>query len=276
MTKSHDHPFALRLIGYTDDERTELSRLLAVHHKLGGHAYQVMHDNNLLDPDLYLVNIDAPGALAALDRLRPAPLRPAMLVGAQQVDLPHAFLPASVEPSVLLAGLDQLVEERAAAWSRLNASDKITVPERRRRLPADTDESQYALLRKQRRQGGVLVVDRDNDFTEAISRIVSTRHVRVDRANDHRTATILCKQLDIALVFINTATPGLDPYHLCEAIKTQGEHPVTVIFLTGRYFSYHAAWAQAAGCEGFVNKPLSERQLTSLLEKFLPRPLSQA
>ncbi len=276
MTKSHVNPFALRLIGYADDERTELSRLLALHHKQGGHSYHAMHENNLQDPDLYLVNIDAPGALAALDRLRPAALRPAMLIGSQPVDLPHAFVPAPVDPAILLAGLDQLVEERAVAWSRLDASDKVTVPERRRRLPADVDESGYALLRRQKREGGVLVVDRDADFSEAISRIVSTRRVRVDRANDHRTATVLCKQLDIALVFINTTTPGLDPYRLCEAIKTQGEHPVTVIFLTGRYFSYHAAWAQAAGCEGFVNKPLSERQLTSLLEKYLPRPASEA
>jgi CheY-like chemotaxis protein len=276
MTKSQAHPFALRLIGYTEDERAELNRHFPVHNKLGGHAYHILHENNLQDPDLYLVNVDAPDALAALDRLRPAPLRPAMLVGAQPVDLPHAFLPAPVEPPRLLAALDQLVAQRAEAWARLDASDKVSVPERRRRLPTKLDESAYPLLRKQQREGGVLVVDGDGDFCQAISRIVSARRVRVDRANDHRTATLLCKQLDIALVFINTATPGLDPYRLCEAIKAPGEHPITVIFLIGRYFSYQAAWAQAAGCEGFVSKPLSERQLVSLLEKFLPRPVPAA
>lgn len=275
MTKSHAHPFALRLIGYSVEDRTELSRHFAIHHKNGGFAYHALHEDNLLCPDLYLVNADSPDALVALDRLRPAPLRPALLVGSAPAALPYPFLLTPPDTETLLDGLDRLVEQRAEALSRLDASDKVTVPERRRRLPPDMQGAEYAALRRQAKEGGVLVVDKDAAFSETLARMLAPRRVRVDRANDFRTATILCKQFDTSLVFINTGTPAVDPYQLCEAIKTTGGHPITIIFVVGRYFSYHSAWAKAAGCEGFVTRPLTERQISSLLEKFLPRPSPQ-
>ena len=74
----------------------------------------------------------------------------------------------------------------------------------------------------------------------------------------------------VALVVINTATPGLDPYKLCEAIKTHAGGGLRVIFLVGRFFSYMPELARKSGCEGFVSKPLLQRQLDSLLRRYLP------
>ncbi|MDB5796247.1 MAG: response regulator [Paucimonas sp.] len=264
------------MIGYGAEDRAELSRHFAFHHKEGGRAFHALHDDNLVDPDLYLVNTDAPEAMSALERLRPAPLRPALLVGMSPTDLPYPFLLAPLDTGTLLKNLEQLVDERAEALSRLDASQVVTVPERRRRVPSEPAEGQYSPLRQRPKEGGVLVVDKEAAFSHTVTRLLGNRRVQVHRANDARTASILCKQLNVSLVFINTATQGLDPYRLCEAIKQESEHPVTVIFLVGRYFSYHSAWAKAAGCEGFVNKPLTEKQVASLLEKFLPRrPLQE-
>lgn len=272
MKKSHSFPYLLRLIGYSGDERTELNRQFHLHHKHGGQIFHAMHEDNLLDPDLYLANLDAPGSHDSLDRLRPAPARPALLVSSQAHDLHHLSLRSPLRPGELLAGLEQLVQLRANALARLPASDAVHVPERRRQLPP---QPMPEALRSRRvaQEGGVLVVDREQQFAHGLMQRLAGRGLRVDRANEHRSAVILCKQFPVSLVIINTATPGLDPYKLCEAIRTQSGGGVRVVFLIGRYFSYMPELARAAGCEGFVSKPLSERQLDSLLRRYLPEEL---
>ncbi len=274
MKKSHVAPFILRLIGYSGDERTELNRQFAQYHKQGGSAFHAMHEDNLLDPDLYLVNLDRPGSLESLERLRPAPARPALVVSSRMQDLPHLFLQLPKDEAELLAGLEKLVQSRADALARLPASELVHVSERRRQLPP---EPMPDALRSRRAPlvGGVLVVDREPAFAESVAQVLAARGLRVDRANEHRSAVILCKQFPVALVVINTATPGLDPYKLCEAIKTQAGAGLRVIFLVGRYFSYMPELARNAGCEGFVSKPLEERQLDSLLRRYLPSPSAQ-
>jgi CheY-like chemotaxis protein len=275
MKKSHVTPFVIRAIGYSGDERIELNRYFALHHKQGGTAFHLMHEDDLLDPDLYLVNADAPGSLASLERLRPAPARPALLVARQAVDLPHLFLQAPIDIDALLDGLEKLVQLRADALARLPASEYLQVPERRRLLPPEP-MPEALRLRRQALPGGVLVVDRDPDLAQAIGRLLAPRRLRVDRANEQRTAVILCKQFPVSLVIVNTGTPGVDPYKLCEAIKTQAAGGLRVIFMVGRYFSYVPELARAVGCEGFINRQIAERQLDSLLQRYLPPNMDHA
>jgi CheY-like chemotaxis protein len=269
MKKSHITPFAIRLIGYLGDERTELNRQFVQHHKQGGTAFHAMHEDDLLDPDVYVVKMDAPGSRESLERLRPGPARPALLVSIQPIESPHRVLQAPLDKNQLLEALEQLIVLRAEALARLPAAEVVHVPERRRQLPP-RPMPEALRSRRQALVGGVLVVDRDPDFAHGLASLVAARRLRVDRANEHRTAVILCKQFPVSLVIINTATPGLDPYKLCSTVKEQSAGGVRVIFLVGRYFSYLPDLARASGCDGFINKPLSNRQLDSLLHRFLP------
>jgi CheY-like chemotaxis protein len=161
------------------------------------------------------------------------------------------------------------VRLRADALARLPASEFVHVPERRRNLPPEP-MPQALRLRRDPFPGGVLVVDRDPDLAQAVSRLLAAREVRVDRANEQKSAVILCKQFPVSLVIVNTSTPGVDPYKLCEAIKVQAGGGLRVIFLVGRYFHYVREMARAAGCEGFINRQITERQLDSLLRRYLP------
>lgn len=228
-----------------------------------------MHEDDLLDPDLYRIKMDAPGARESLERLRPGPARPALLISAQPMESPHRVLQGPVDKTRLLAALEQLIVVRAEALARLPAAEVVQVPERRRQLPPEP-MPEALRSRRQALVGGVLVVDRDPEFAHALTSLVAARRLRVDRANEHRSAVILCKQFPVSLVIVNTATPGLDPYKLCGSIKAESAGSVRVIFLVGRYFSYLPDLARASGCDGFVNKPLSNRQLDSLLHRFLP------
>lgn len=87
------------------------------------------------------------------------------------------------------------------------------------------------------------------------------------------TAVRLCEETPVAVVLINTSTPGIDPYALCAAIKARPEAArVAVVLLVGPTFAYDAARAAAAGVRGFLDKPVADRHLLGAIKKLLSLP----
>ena len=88
--QSHSFPFAVRLIGFPEEEAK------AIADSFGGdfstYGYFRLDEDNLQDPDLYLVNADELKALVTLSDLAPGMARPALLVGVPTVTLPLASL----------------------------------------------------------------------------------------------------------------------------------------------------------------------------------------
>src|SRR5690606_17951721 len=125
--------------------------------------YFILDEDNLQDPDLYLVKGDDPRALANLAARHPSILRPALLIGTPATPLPYKTIAGRIESATLVAALDELVEQRADALARLEASDVVLVPERRRRDRAiqPADPAVFERMRVRRPEKGmVLVVDR--------------------------------------------------------------------------------------------------------------------
>jgi CheY-like chemotaxis protein len=101
--------------------------------------------------------------------------------------------------------------------------------------------------------------------------LLARRKVSVNWVEDEAAVLDYCREVKISLVMINTSTPRVDPYRLCEAIKNSTAERVTVIFLVGRSFSYDQALARQHGCDGFLNKPVTGKCLVSVFKKFLPQ-----
>ncbi len=269
-------PFAVRLIGFSNEEAYAFEAGFAAEQGKGC-GYFRLEEDNLQDPDLYIANTDSLKALITLNDLRPCQVRPALLVGAPGIELPYPRVPRPIDWRRLLDALDELVEKRADALSRLEASDIVIVPERRRRNRLDldlTDPADYEKMRaKIPENGALLLVDKNPAFHDYLSELLVRQRVPSVWASDDVTAVELCKQQSITVAMINTATPGVDPYRLCRAIKEQGAPlKTTVIFLIGKPFAYDVERARAVGVEGFLNKPLAGHHLISVLRKFFPSP----
>lgn len=266
-------PFAIRLIGFSTQEEKAFDVSFA-EWKRKKYAYCRLEEDNLQDPDLYVANADELKALVALVDLRPSEIRPALLIGSPTVDLPYPCVTRPIEWDAVFKVLDELIEKRADALARLEASDIVKVPERRRRVRLDldlTDPAEYEKMRTKRpRDGAVLVVDKAPSLRDYLSDLLARYQVPVIWVSDEAEAMKRCRQGEIAFVMINTSTSGVKPYRLCQAIKEMASPvKITVIFLVSKPFIYDMQQARRAGADGFLNKPLASHHLITVLKKFL-------
>lgn len=270
---SSSFPFAVRLIGFSVIEAKFIESIFSEEQGRGYGYFRLMEDN-LQDPDLYLLNASDLRALASLSDLHPSAIRPVLLVGTPGLALPYPCVKRPLQSDQLLEELDKLIEQRADALSKLEASDIVTVPERRRRNRLDvdlTDPSVYQSMRRPLAQGGVLVVDKSPALRDYLNGILNRKNMEVEWVDNEEVAASVCRQRKISTVLINTSTPNVDPYRLCEMIKKWNPHEkTTVIFLVGKNFSYDPTRARHVGYDGFLNKPLGSHHLLSVLKKFMP------
>lgn len=271
---SKSFPFAVRLIGFSQQECEAFEANFAVGSGKG-YGYFSLAEENLQDPDLYIANGDDLKALVKLDSLRPSNIRPAMLVGAPMLDLPYPCVRKPVRWPALFAVLDDLVERRADALSRLEASDVITVPERRRRDRIDldlTDPAEYARMRALvPKNGAVLVVDKNPVARDHVAGLLNRKNVPVAWASDEAQALESCRQNPTSIVIVNTSIPALDPYRLCWTIKERSMPLRTsVVLLVSKPADYDGEHARRVGADGYLVKPLASQHLNSMLKKFLP------
>lgn len=273
MTLKSSFPFAVRLIGFSSNVTARIGTHFA-EGRSKGYSYFCLPEDNLQDPDIFLANANEGKALVALSYLGPSAVRPVLLVGTPEIELPHARIPSPINLSQLMKALDELIEKRADTLSRLEASDVVTVPERRRRDRLDVDltnPGEYISMRRPPVIGGVLIIDKNSLLSDYVAGLLARRKVPVNWADEEVAALEFCEKSKISLVMINTSTPKVDPYRFCEAVKTNIAERATVIFLVGKSFTYNQTLARQAGCDGFLNKPVTGNGLVSIFKKFLPQ-----
>ncbi|MBS0308457.1 MAG: response regulator [Proteobacteria bacterium] len=271
--RSNKRPFAIRLIGFDAAETARLEIGLAVR-RAGCWAYIALHEDNLRDPDLFIANGTDMKALAKISYHCAGDIRPALLLGTPLVSLPYSSLPTPYQWPQLLAELDKLMDKRIDALKRLKAAGVVAIAERRRRERLDidlTEPAEYDAMRRKPAEGGVLVVDKAAVLRDHLAGVMMRHKLTVGLAVDAAAAADYCSRFRVAAVLVNTSTPGVDAYALCRTIRDLNpKRPFAMILLAGKSFHYDAARARAAGCDGFLGKPLAPRHLLEALKKFLP------
>jgi CheY-like chemotaxis protein len=293
------YPFAVRLVGFAPAECAQLESLLA-QAPPPGPSYCSLHDDSLQEPDLYIADGSNPAALARLSCLPPGALQPILRIGGDGAASRHT-LPRPVDPARLYDALAELLDTRVQKLAALTARGERCLPERRRRprLEPDTETpAYYARLRHGPPNGAVLIIDKGGAFRDHVARVVSktlnntsgklagTAPGTVPRpscrpgygrpvewTDSSRAAVRLCDETPVSLVMINTCAPGIEPYSLSSAIKSQeGAGRTAVLLLVGQSFKYDSLRARDAGVRGLLDKPLSDRHLLATFEKLLALP----
>ena len=267
------HPFGIRLLGFGRDEEDRLADLLALAPS-GGPAYARLHPDSLQDPDMFIVNADDLAGLAALEGV--TALQPALLVGQASAEVSYQSIAWPVDPAELFPRLARMVDQRADAIADLNARGLPTTVDRRRRQRPDfdlTDPQEYVAMRQEPPRGAVLIVDRNSLFRDHLAKLMARYELQVEWTDSASTTMRVCEETPVAMVLINTSTPGIEPYGLCAGIKAlDGGRRICVVHLVRKDHVYEPDKARAAGVRGLLDLPISERHLTAVLKRILSLP----
>lgn len=302
------YPFTVRLVGFAPPECAQLENLLG-QAPLPGPSYFCLHDDSLQEPDLYIADGANPAALARLACLPPGALQPILQIGGDGANGENGrrTLPRPVDPASLYEALAELLDTRVQALAALAARGERCLPERRRRprLAPDTEAPDYyTRLRQGPPDGAVLIIDKGGAFRDHVARVVANTFANtlgnplsntsgnpatitscltpgttarpVEWTDSSRAAVRLCDETPVSLVMINTCAPGIEPYSLSSAIKSQeGAGRTAVLFLVGQSFKYDSLRARDAGVRGLLDKPVADRHLLATFQKLLALPLSK-
>lgn len=281
------YPFTVRLVGFAPAECARLEYLLA-QAPAAGPSYFCLHDDSLQEPDLYIADGGNPAALARLSCLPPGALQPILLIGGDGGGA-WRTLPRPVDCAGLCNALADLLDSRVQAQAVLAARGECSLPERRRRprLGPDTEApAYYQRMRQGPPDGAVLIIDKGGAFRDHVARVVGNKLGAVPANNglagcgrpvewtdSCRAAVRLCDETPVSLVMINTCAPGIEPYSLSSAIKSQeGAGRTAVLFLVGQSFKYDSLRARDAGVRGLLDKPVADRHLVATFQKLLAMP----
>lgn len=119
----------------------------------------------------------------------------------------------------------------------------------------------------------VLVVEDNRYNLELVKTLLEAQNIRVEGALNGKEAVdrLQLEQLRPDLILMDMKTPVMDGHQATKIIKSdpQLKH-IPVIALTAETLKDQRERAKADGCDGFLPKPLEERQLFSELMRYLP------
>ena len=116
----------------------------------------------------------------------------------------------------------------------------------------------------------VLIVD-DNPANLKLARVVlSAAGFEVRTAVDAEAALVALGSFQPRLILMDLQLPGMDGFDLTRRLKADPAHRgVLVIALTAYAMKGDEEKARAAGCDGYLAKPIDTRSLASAVAAYL-------
>ena len=119
----------------------------------------------------------------------------------------------------------------------------------------------------------ILVVEDQPDNRQIIRDLLTSAGYALIEAEDGEAGVRLAGVHRPDLILMDIQLPLLDGYEATRRIKADPElRAIPIIVVTSYALSGDEAKATAAGCNAYVAKPFSPRQLLATIRRFLPQP----
>jgi two-component system, cell cycle response regulator DivK len=119
----------------------------------------------------------------------------------------------------------------------------------------------------------ILVVEDQEDNRRIIRDLLSSVGYQLIEAADGEAGVRLAASERPDLILMDIQLPVLDGYQATRQIKADPElRLIPLIVVTSYALSGDDAKATAAGCDAYIAKPFSPRQLLATIRRFLPDP----
>ena len=117
----------------------------------------------------------------------------------------------------------------------------------------------------------ILVVEDTEDNRQIIRDLLSSVGYELIEATDGAEGVALAQSHRPDLILMDIQLPQMDGYEATRQIRAIPELARTpIIAVTSYALSGDEAKTRAAGCDGYVAKPFSPRQLLAKIREFLP------
>ena len=117
----------------------------------------------------------------------------------------------------------------------------------------------------------ILVVEDQEDNRQIIRDLLSATDYEIIEAESGEEALAAVAKQRPDLILMDIQLPGIDGYETTRRIKADPAlRSITIIAVTSYALSGEEQQARAAGCDEYVPKPYSPRQLLAKIRQYLP------
>jgi CheY-like chemotaxis protein len=116
----------------------------------------------------------------------------------------------------------------------------------------------------------ILVVDDIPTYLKLVSDVLEFDGYQILKASDAEEAQVLLHQVLPALILMDIALPGMDGLTLTRILKAdERTKHIIIVALTAFAMKGDEQKARAAGCDGYITKPIDTRKLSMVVADFL-------
>ena len=116
----------------------------------------------------------------------------------------------------------------------------------------------------------ILVVDDNNDSRELVLKILRTKGHRLCEAVDGEDALQKVAEEQPDLILMDISLPKIDGHEVTRRLKSNERFAsIPIIALTAHAMKGDREKALAAGCEGYISKPINVREFYDRIKEFL-------
>lgn len=115
----------------------------------------------------------------------------------------------------------------------------------------------------------ILVVDDNQDNRELVVKVLTAKGYRIAEAIDGEEALSKVAEIGPDLILMDISIPKLDGYEVTKRLKSSDAfRAIPVIALTAHAMKGDREKAIAAGCDGYITKPINVRELANQIKPF--------
>ena len=117
----------------------------------------------------------------------------------------------------------------------------------------------------------ILVIEDQEDNRQILRDLLASADFEVIEAEDGESGLAAAAEHRPDLILMDVQLPGLDGYEATRRIKADAVlHSIPVIVVTSYALAGDDGKARAAGCDAYISKPYSPRQLLAKVREYLP------
>jgi len=117
---------------------------------------------------------------------------------------------------------------------------------------------------------GILIVDDNQSNVKLMKAVLHSTPYVVKTANDAEEAIAVLESFEPSLILMDLQLPGMDGLELTRRLKADpARRHITILALTAYAMRGDDEKARAAGCDGYITKPIDTRSLPGLIARSL-------